>query len=164
MLGAVIGVEDGSIPTNAGQKVVVKNGHFIHSAQKVLPAVVSSGTGVVYSPSYSTYTIPELTGCPVFTNGTAKLTGTWKIRPEDVAAGMPLTVLGGSSWVYFGADAAVALTDEAHTAQTAVQLTEGAQNVGFVLTNGLSSERFRLKKRKGDLWLVPKTGLCIILK
>lgn len=162
VLGAVIGLNAGAIPTNVGQKVVLRNGHFIH-AQAALPAVESSGTGVVFSTSASAYTVPALTGCPAFTNGTATLTGTWTVRPEDVAAEKPLEALSDGAFA-FGAGSRVVLSDEAATADGESRLTKGATGLGAVLSQRLESTRFRLKRFAGDLWLALRGGLCIILK
>ena len=162
VLGAVIGLNAGAIPTNVGQKVVLRNGHFIH-AQAALPAVESSGTGVVFSTSASAYTVPALTGCPAFTNGTATLTGTWTVRPEDVAAEKPLEALSDGAFA-FGAGSRVVLSDEAATADGESRLTKGATGLGAVLSQRLESTRFRLKRLAGDLWLALRGGLCIILK
>ena len=162
VLGAVIGANAGAIPTNAGQKVVLKNGHFIH-AQTALPAVESSGTGVVFSTAASAYAVPALTGCPAFTNGTATLTGTWTVRPEDVAAAKPLEALSDTAFS-FGEGSRVVLSDEAATADGESRLTKGATGLNAVLAQRLESTRFRLKRLAGDLWLAIKGGLCIILK
>lgn len=163
VLGAVIGANAGAIPTNVGQKVVLKNGHFIH-AQTALPAIESSGTGVVFSTAASAYTVPALTGCPAFTNGTATLTGTWTVRPEDVAAAKPLEALSDAAFA-FGAGSRVVLSDEAATMLDGdVRLTKDATGLGAVLAQRLESARFRLKRLAGDLWLALRGGLCIILK
>lgn len=162
VLGAVIGLNAGAIPTNVGQKVVLKNGHFIH-AQTALPAVESSGTGVVFSTAASAYAVPALTGCPAFTNGTATLTGTWTVRPADVAAAKPLEALSDAAFA-FGTGSWVVLSDEAATADGESRLTKGATGLGAVLSQRLESTRFRLKRLAGDLWLALRGGLCIILK
>lgn len=162
VLGAVIGLNAGAIPTNVGQKVVLKNGHFIH-AQTALPAVESSGTGVVFSTAASAYAVPALTGCPAFTNGTATLTGTWTVRPADVAAAKPLEALSDAAFA-FGTGSRVVLSDEAATADGESRLTKGATGLGAVLSQRLESTRFRLKRLAGDLWLALRGGLCIILK
>ena len=163
--GAVIGTAAGSIPTNAGQRVSLKNAHLIHSQANV-PEIVSDGTGVLFSPSFTAYSLQALTGCPTVTNGWATLTGPWKLRPADIAAGKPLTVIKhNNSQFFFGTTATFTLTDEAATEKKDMQLTKDADNVANVVSSFTSaSGRLKLKARDGDLWLVDQKGFLLIIR
>lgn len=165
VLGSVIGTKDAAIPTNENQKVILKKG-YVFFKQSVLPGVVASSESpsVIFADN-CTYKLPALTGFATITNGVGTLTGTWSLRPEDIAGSKLLTKLGNTTFS-FGEGATLTLTDENTTPVADRQLTSGdisgLDNIkkNFKSTSG----KFSLKTRNNNLWLVKKLGLAILVR
>ncbi len=166
VLGSVCGGKEGSIPTNENQKVVLNKGYIFFN-QSVLPEVVcsSEATTVIFAENNCTYSLPRLTGFTTVTNGTGTVTGTWSLRPEDIASTSVLSNLNNTTFS-FAEGARLVLTDEENTTLEERKLTTG--NIGglanlkasFVSTSG----KFALKVRDNALWLVKREGFLLLVR
>lgn len=166
VMGSVCGGKEGSIPTNENQKVVLNKGYIFFS-QSVLPEVVcsSEATTVIFAENNCTYKIPKLTGFTTITNGTGMVTGTWSLRPEDIASTYVLSNLSNTTFG-FAEGAKLVLTDEDNTSVEERKLTTGTigglanLKSSFVSTSG----KFSLKVKDDALWLVKRKGLILTVR
>lgn len=167
VLGSIIGVTEGSIPTNENQRIILNKG-YVNFNQSNLPEVVCSSESmtVIYPDANVNYKLPKLTGFTAITNGFGTLTGTWTLRTEDLASTYMLSNMNSTATLSFAEGSTVALEDESSLKLEERQLTygefEGLENVktSFKSTTG----KYALHIKDNNLWLVKKQGLMVIVR
>ncbi len=167
VLGSIIGVTEGSIPTNKNQRIILNKG-YVNFNQSNLPEVVcgSESMTVIYPDANTTYNLPKLTGFTAITNGFGTLTGTWTLRTEDLVSAYMLSNMNSTATLSFAEGSSIALEDESSLELEERQLTygefEGLENVktSFKSTTG----KYDLRIKDNNLWLIKKQGLMILVR